>query len=195
MLNINEIFGSVQGEGRRAGTWTVFVRLSGCNLKCSWCDTKYSWGKGKRMSEEAILGKIQQCKTRWVTITGGEPFYQNILPLLKLLKAEGYKIQVESNGTMYPGQETTRLIDWLTISPKRGALFSQALPYNELKYVVDEDFKIVEVPYIDPDQRYLPISLQPRDNDPEMIKKCLLMIKARPDLHLSLQLHKILGIK
>lgn len=117
---INEIFASVDGEVNNCGQGfpTVFVRVQGCNLRCSYCDTKYSWDMelGKIMSVESIFHIVQQSGFKKVTITGGEPLmYPEILYLCKLLINYDFKVSVETNGTYkIPGNETWQYkIDWV----------------------------------------------------------------------------------
>jgi len=117
-LKIVEIFPSVQGEGLRQGEPTIFVRLAGCNLRCSFCDTKYAWEGGREIAVAEILRRIQKIRGRfpadWVCLTGGEPLLQDLRSLIRGLKKEGLKIQVETNATVF----RPLAVDWLTISPK-----------------------------------------------------------------------------
>lgn len=94
---VNEIFLSIQGEG--AGFPTVFVRFTGCNLRCNYCDTKYAYHEGKEMSVSDILKKISSYKYKRVCLTGGEPLLQSeTKELLKMLK--GYNVSIETNGSV-----------------------------------------------------------------------------------------------
>ena len=104
MLKVNEIFYSIQGEGKFTGTPMIFIRLSGCNLKCKFCDTKHQ--RFKRMTEERILYKVRDLNhnCRIVCITGGEPFKQDIFFLTEMLKDAGYYIHIETNGTFFPNE-------------------------------------------------------------------------------------------
>ncbi len=98
-MKVNEIFLSIQGEGTSTGYPTVFVRFTGCNLRCSYCDTKYSYGEGVEMTPEDIYGKIKEYGYRRVCITGGEPLLQKeIHRLLHLLKE--YEVNIETNGSI-----------------------------------------------------------------------------------------------
>jgi len=102
-MKVTEIFASIQGEGRYIGRPQVFVRLSGCNLRCSWCDSKYSWDGGKEMQVSDVLREIRRFRLLSVCITGGEPMLQRqeLGRLIKGLKAKGYETVIETNGTLY----------------------------------------------------------------------------------------------
>jgi len=95
-LRIAEIFPSLQGEGLRQGEPTIFVRFAGCTLRCDFCDTKYAWKGGREMSPgevtEAVKGLRARFPAGWVSLTGGEPFLQNLRPLVRLLRKAGLKI-------------------------------------------------------------------------------------------------------
>jgi 7-carboxy-7-deazaguanine synthase len=108
---ITEIFKSIQGEGTRAGLPCVFVRLTGCNLRCTWCDTAYAFHGGKKMSVEAVLARVDElcggaadqsrtaAKVPLVELTGGEPLLQEeIYPLAAALIARGYTVMIETSG-------------------------------------------------------------------------------------------------
>jgi len=100
MLKVNEIFYSIQGESSFAGLPCVFVRLTGCNLRCSWCDTAYAYEEGAEKSAEEILAAVGAYPCRLVEITGGEPLLQRATPALaRLLLDRGYSVLVETNGS------------------------------------------------------------------------------------------------
>jgi organic radical activating enzyme len=119
MLWVTEIFKSIQGEGLYVGTPSNFVRLAGCHLRCSFCDTKYSLTReaGKAMKEEKII-KLLDESIKLVTITGGEPLLQDIRPLCKRIKERGQRIIVETSGTIRPNRDLRELIDVFSVSPK-----------------------------------------------------------------------------
>jgi 7-carboxy-7-deazaguanine synthase len=98
-LKITEIFYSIQGESSRIGQRTAFIRLTGCPLRCNWCDTTYSFTGGEWMSLNQILEKIKSFSVKYVCITGGEPLSQkNCLELVKKLYDNNYKISIETSG-------------------------------------------------------------------------------------------------
>ncbi|UOF00360.1 radical SAM protein [Bdellovibrio reynosensis] len=100
MLKINEIFYSIQGETTYVGNPTVFVRLTACNLRCTYCDTKYSYYEGEMQGLDAIIATIASHKTPYVCITGGEPLLQKeVHTLMKTLCDQGYKVSLETSGS------------------------------------------------------------------------------------------------
>jgi 7-carboxy-7-deazaguanine synthase len=124
---ITEIFKSVQGEGTRAGLPCVFVRLTGCNLRCTWCDTAYAFHGGKKMGVEDVLAEVDQLCGRktdqrgadaevpLVELTGGEPLLQeDIYPLTEALLARGYTVMIETSGERFVGRlpkEVVKIVD------------------------------------------------------------------------------------
>ena len=115
---ITEIFQSIQGEGTRAGLPCVFVRLTGCNLRCTWCDTAYAFHGGKRMSVEEVLARVDELggeTVPLVELTGGEPLLQEeIYSLAERLLAAGYTVMIETSGERFVGrlpQEVIKIVD------------------------------------------------------------------------------------
>lgn len=99
-LKINEIFYSIQGESTYAGERTVFIRTTGCNLRCTYCDTKYSYYEGSMMTLEKILEVVRGYNAEYVCITGGEPLLQhNIHKLIHILCGENYRVSLETSGS------------------------------------------------------------------------------------------------
>lgn len=99
MLTINEIFHSIQGESTHAGRPCVFVRLTACDLRCSWCDTAYAFTEGRKMSLDDVIRDVESRETRLVEITGGEPLLQkDVYPLMDALLARGYEVLLETGG-------------------------------------------------------------------------------------------------
>lgn len=101
LLKINEIYLSIQGESTYAGVPCVFVRLTGCSLRCSWCDTAYAFYEGKDEGLEGILSKVDSYGVKLVEITGGEPLEQDgVYPLMEALLKKGYKVLLETSGAV-----------------------------------------------------------------------------------------------
>ncbi|OPY31020.1 MAG: molybdenum cofactor biosynthesis protein A [Methanomassiliicoccales archaeon PtaU1.Bin124] len=99
-MKVCEIFRSLQGEGTLIGTPTTFIRLTGCNLDCNWCDTAYARNEGKEMTVEQILMEVDELETHFVCVTGGEPLMQKgINELLEELLDDGYHVSLETNGS------------------------------------------------------------------------------------------------
>ena len=156
-----EIFKSIQGEGRNCGKKCVFLRLKGCNLHCSWCDTRDSWDTEDVLNEgvcykttQEIVSIIKQYKTKHLVITGGEPLLQQraLQELVKLLP--GYYIEVETNGTIIP----TIRVNQFNVSPKLGNSDNKdnrinpaalkrfvEIPYSDFKFVIKDAKDITEV--------------------------------------------------
>jgi 7-carboxy-7-deazaguanine synthase len=121
---ITEIFKSIQGEGTRAGLPCIFVRLTGCNLRCTWCDTAYAFHGGKKMTVEEVLARVDELAARQagtdaavplVELTGGEPLLQEeIYPLAEKLLAGGYTVMIETSGERFVGKlprEVIKIVD------------------------------------------------------------------------------------
>lgn len=99
MLTINEIFHSIQGESTHAGRPCVFVRLTACDLRCSWCDTPYAFTEGRKMAIDDVVARVESMGGRLVEITGGEPLLQKaVYPLMETLLARGYEVLLETGG-------------------------------------------------------------------------------------------------
>jgi 7-carboxy-7-deazaguanine synthase len=115
-LMINEIFFSIQGESSNAGLPCVFVRLTYCNIRCSYCDTEYAFYEGKEMSLDEIIGKVQGYGCKLVEITGGEPLFQsNVHALMSRLCDGGFEVLVETGGSLDIGtvdQRVKRIVDF-----------------------------------------------------------------------------------
>ena len=123
-----EIFESIQGEGVNLGNPCIFLRLAGCNLKCAWCDTKYTWDWDKykfkdevvQLSVKSLIDKIKTLPRQHLVVTGGEPLLQQkiLAKLTSHLSQIGFFIEVETNGTILPAEPFASSIDQWNISPK-----------------------------------------------------------------------------
>jgi 7-carboxy-7-deazaguanine synthase len=99
MLTVNEIFHSIQGESTRVGEPCVFVRLTACDLRCTWCDTAYAFHEGSKMSLDQVVAQVRGYDCPLVEITGGEPLLQrDVYPLMERLLAEGFRVMLETGG-------------------------------------------------------------------------------------------------
>ena len=205
MKRINNIFYSLQGEGRNTGRAAVFIRFAGCNLRCSFCDTEFE--SYREMSDEEIVDVIKAFLPSPVTLhpsplvvlTGGEPTLQVDEAFVDLLHQHGYEVAMESNGT----RPAPRNLDWLTVSPKIAGggwrvTGGERLP-DEIKIVFDEDTPKNLSSLLLPHSSFLEKYLQPCDTgDPQrnaaITKACVEYIKQHPEWRLSLQTHKLIGI-
>jgi len=185
---INEIFISIQGEGFYTGQAVIFIRFSGCNLSCPFCDTKHQ--TFKLMTFGDIIKEIKKYEQySHIVLTGGEPgIVPNINQFILKLKERGYYVQVETNGTQ------KIIADWITCSPKKENDYSY-YPFftNEVKYIVGEKFNIDRI--MDSFKYAFDIYLQPESNKKEYIDKCVRIIKEYPECKLSLQIQKLISIQ
>ena len=199
-MKVNEIFYSLQGEGFNTGTPAIFVRLSGCNLDCPFCDTDHS--DGKEMTEGEIIEEVSRYKASLVVITGGEPALQLTESLVEMLHLLGKTVAVETNGTV----ELPKNVDWITLSPKDAFLGDKAKPIlkyaDELKLVFDEDMcrdgsqSVSKYDEIRINHRFLqPCDTGDPQKNAEIIQKTIEYCKEHPEWRLSLQTHKILNIR
>jgi len=109
-LHLTEIFSSIQGESTRAGLPTLFIRLSGCHLRCSWCDTDYSFSRGIGYSKEEVLSEAAAAGLSHICITGGEPLLQKaVFPLMTELCDSGYAVSLETSGACSTEQVDSRV--------------------------------------------------------------------------------------
>ena len=209
--SVKEIFYTLQGEGGQAGTPAVFCRFAGCNLWtgreqdrasaiCQFCDTDFVGTDGtlggKFATADALAERILSqwptgdSRHRMVVLTGGEPLLQVDEPLIAALHARGFRISVESNGTVAAPEG----IDWLCISPKAGADWVQRSG-QELKLVWPQpgfDLQAIEA-----GTRFDRYFLQPMDNvlQADNTAACIAQCLQRPAWRLSLQTHKLTGIR
>jgi 7-carboxy-7-deazaguanine synthase len=139
MFKVNEIFKSIQGESTYAGLPCTFVRLAGCNLRCTYCDTNYAYYHGKELSDEEIISKIKEYGVNCIEFTGGEPLLQEETPpLLKTLLDKGYNVLIETNGSICIGCLDKRLTIIMDIkTPKSG--MSERMNLKNLELLKSND--------------------------------------------------------
>lgn len=191
MLQLVEIFYSIQGEGMWSGTPAVFVRLAGCNLSCRFCDTDYAIKEFATIDQ--IVHRVREAggDCPMVILTGGEPLAQNeTLALIHALRNDGRRVHIESNGTIF-----TDLPDdvWLCVSPKERVDWRMAARANEAKLIVDRRIPEEHL-------RLFPalktILLQPEGNRENNVHLALEYAKMHPErFRLSLQTHKMIGVR
>ena len=147
-LRISEIFFSLQGETGRVGLPTVFVRLTGCPLRCNYCDTTYAFTGGKTMTLDAILTEVANHGAHYVTVTGGEPLAQkNCLPLLQALCDAGYAVSLETGGALDVSGVDARVVKVLDIkTPASGEMeknlwgnLEHLNQHDEIKFVLCDE--------------------------------------------------------
>jgi organic radical activating enzyme len=188
VLQVNEIFYSIEGEGGRVGQPTTFVRLARCNLRCSFCDTEFD--SFAEMDLDTILAEVGRHSAAWVCFTGGEPLGQNLEPLARRLRQAGYRLHVETNGTLSPDPRLFDLIEYWTVSPKRHPVAGGFRHITELKYVVGKSFREDRVQEELAGQIYL----QPESSEPRHVQKALEVLGRHPHWRLSCRVHVVLGL-
>jgi 7-carboxy-7-deazaguanine synthase len=138
-LRITEIFFSLQGESRTVGLPTVFIRLTGCPLRCQYCDTAYAFQGGELLEMESILKQVENFKARYVTVTGGEPLAQKeTLHLLKALCDKGYEVSLETSGAMSLEKVDPRVIKVMDIKTP-GSQEEKRNHWPNLAYLLAQD--------------------------------------------------------
>lgn len=210
-MRVNNIFYSLQGEGRNTGRAAVFIRFAGCNLRCSFCDTEFE--SYREMNNEEIMAEVEALSPQpsaikpLIVLTGGEPTLQVDEAFVDFLHQHGYEVAMESNGTRPAPQN----LDWLTVSPKVNEKLEMRNEKWEMKNEKchqPDEIKIVFGENTDPaaiishSSFLIPhlLYLQPCDTgDPDRNKAitqaCVEYIKAHPQWRLSLQTHKLIDIE
>jgi len=201
-VKVCEIFVSIQGESSYAGLPSVFVRMSGCNLRCLYCDTTYAYDEGREMSEDEIFDEVSRHGVRLVEITGGEPLLQKeVFPLITRFLDDGFTLLLETNGSISTKDVDRRAIIIIDIKTPKSGMFGnmdlENLGYlkrnDELKFVISDrdDYEWVKR-FIDTNRLFdkCKILLSPAHCllSPESLSRW--MILDRLPARLNLQLHK-----
>ncbi|MCM1483956.1 MAG: 7-carboxy-7-deazaguanine synthase QueE [Muribaculaceae bacterium] len=184
---VNEIFYSLQGEGFHTGTAAVFLRMSGCNRQCTFCDTDHA--SYRVLTADEIVREVMQHPARFIVITGGEPLLQLDKELIDALHHAGFSIAVETNGSIAPPEG----IDWVTCSPK--AQPWAIVECNEVKAVLHPSVDIEAISRHFKARHYF---LQPCTDPHSGIANTAQTVEyilAHPEWRLSLQTHRILDIR
>lgn len=218
---INEFFETIQGEGSFTGQPSIFIRLQGCPVGCSWCDTKHTWDieLSDEINAETLLGKTQETtqwahltpsnllelvknegfKAKHIVITGGEPCMVDLTPLCEVFEKHGYSTQIETSGTF---EIKTTAQCWVTVSPKvnmRGGykiLDSAMQRANEIKHPIATEHHIDELKALLNEHNITktPIYLQPISQKKRATELAIATCIAN-NWRLSVQVHKYLGIE
>lgn len=190
---INEIFYSLQGEGYWSGRAAVFIRFSGCNLSCPFCDTNHR--DCLMMSLDEIINEISKYLSCFVILTGGEPSLFVNDELVDALHDKGYFISIETNGT----HEIKSNIDWITLSPK-DTFVNNGKPVltrcNELKVIFTGKSRQPSYDYIHADWRYIqPCDVSDNKENKRITSAAVEWCKSHPGWRLSVQIHKLLDFR
>jgi organic radical activating enzyme len=190
-LKVSEIFYSLQGEGRRAGEASIFVRLAGCDLACSFCDTEFE--SGAVMTLDQIYFQCVDVSCKWIVWTGGEPTLQLTRDVLAYFKARGYKQAIETNGN----RPVPHGLDWVACSPKVAEhVLAKNIPegVDELRYVRHAGQPGVPEPKIPAKHHYLSPRFDGDTINQANLQHCIKLCLANPKWNLSLQSHKLLKV-
>lgn len=204
-LRITEIFYSLQGETNTSGLPTVFVRLTGCPLRCQYCDTAYAFSGGEIMSLEAILERVAAFKPRYVCVTGGEPLAQpNCIPLLEQLCDAGYRVSLETSGVMDiapTDRRVSRVVDLKTPGSQEVArnLYSnldELTGNDQVKFVIcsreDYDWAVSKLIEYRLEQRAGEVLFSPSHGQVDARALADWIVADNLPVRFQLQLHKIL---
>jgi len=205
-MQVTELFGSIQGEGTRAGLPCTFVRTTGCDLRCSWCDTAYAFHGGQRRSVEELVAACEALPPRLVCLTGGEPLLQRELPeLARALLQRGFEVTVETHGQVDWSRlpaEVVKIVDVKAPGSSEPANAEhlarlQALgPRDELKFVLADEADLVWAERVIREHRLegrfaaLLVSPVAGKLAPARLAEWLLQTKLQA--RLQLQLHKLI---
>jgi 7-carboxy-7-deazaguanine synthase len=203
MLTINEIFHSIQGESSRAGQLCVFVRLTACDLRCSWCDTPYAFHEGRKMSVDEVVAAVEAFGSPLVEITGGEPLLQeDVYPLMDRLLAAGRTVMLETGGHRPTARVPAAVLKIVDVKcPASGesdrndwSNLDRLEPHDEVKFVVqdraDYDFAREVIARYDLPSRVAAVLMSPVHGvlEPKTLSEW--MLADRLAARLQLQLHK-----
>ncbi len=204
-LVVNEIFYSIQGESSYAGLPCIFVRLTGCNLRCTYCDTRYAFDQGRPMTLEQIEHQLRLHRCSLVEITGGEPLLQKETPeLVRRLLDCGYRVLLETNGSLDISQVDSRCIRIMDVKcPSSGEVEQNDLenlhrltPADEIKFVLgdrhDYEWAREIIRRVGPALRGTTILLSAIANELDRATLARWILEDSLEVRLQVQLHKII---
>ncbi|SDU14174.1 7-carboxy-7-deazaguanine synthase [Pseudomonas pohangensis] len=204
-LRITEIFYSLQGETRTAGLPTVFVRLTGCPLRCQYCDTAYAFSGGELCTLQEILAQVATYQPRYVCVTGGEPLAQpNCIPLLQQLCDAGYQVSLETSGALdiaAVDPRVSRVLDLKTpdsqeVARNRYENIALLTAHDQVKFVIcsrkDYDWAVSKLIEYRLEQRAGEVLFSPSQHELPARQLADWIIADNLPVRLQLQLHKIL---
>ena len=202
-LRINEIFFSLQGETTTVGLPTVFVRLTGCPLRCNYCDTAYAFHKGTVMAFEEILAQVDSYGAKYITVSGGEPLAQpECIALLKELCDRGYTVSLETSGAMSIEKVDSRVVTILDLKTPASGECDKNLesnikflkPIDQVKFVIcdrgDFDWAKAKTDQFDLRSRVAEVLFSPSFEELSYRELADWILQDRVDVRMQLQLHK-----
>jgi len=193
-----EVFTSIQGEGYWIGAPATFIRLAGCNLRCSWCDTKYSWSTaGVAKCTPTEIAEMLPAENNIIVITGGEPLLYDLEPLCKEIAFYSAHIHLETNGTLLFPPGLKKWIHWVAVSPKPPKYEVKCGKIDELKFVIDENIQASVIQdlmnRLDIDK--FRVFAQVEGYDKEASAKKAIEMAKKLNIRIGIQLHRILEVK
>ena len=203
MLTVNEIFHSIQGESTHAGRPCVFVRLTACDLRCSWCDTPYAFHEGRKMSVDEVAGAVRAYRCDVVEITGGEPLLQKeVYPLMQRLLDDGRTVMLETGGHLSVDQVPEAVIRVIDVKcPGSGESdrnhwpnLDRLRPADEVKFVIkdrgDYEYARGVVANYDLTERCTAVHFSPVHGVQDPKRLAAWVLEDRLKVRVQLQLHK-----
>jgi len=204
-MRVVEVFSSLQGEGRNQGRPTVFLRLAGCNLACAWCDTAYAREGGEELDADAVLDRVRATAgpCRRLCVTGGEPLLQQeaLVPLAAALAAEGFAVEVETNGTIdFAPIQSHAAVTMDVKCPSSGeesglSLLAGLGPEDAVKFVVAD---LADLAYMEnvlsahPTEAEVFVSPVHGADAGPIVER---IVERNLPVRFSLQLHKLIGVR